>query len=71
MRTTIELPDELLEKARLQASASGITLKELFISALERRLTSPAKVRREPPSIDGPTNLHLLSREELDEAMFG
>lgn len=71
MRITIELPQELLEKARLQASASGITLKELFIAALERRLATPAKVRHEPPAIPGPADLHLLTRAELDETMFG
>ena len=71
MRITIELPQELLEKARLHASASGITLKELFIAALERRLATTAKVRHEPPAIPGPADLHLLTRAELDETMFG
>lgn len=72
MRITIELPQELLEKARLQASASGITLKELlFIAALERRLATTAKVRHEPPALPGPADLHLLTRAELDETMFG
>jgi hypothetical protein len=71
MRTTIELPDELLERARRQAADSGVTLKELFISALERRLAIPAKVRRDPPTVDGPASMRLLTREEIDEAMFG
>ena len=71
MRTTIELPDELLEKARQQAAESGITLKELFISALERRLTTTPKVRRPPPTVDGPVGMSLLRSEEIDEAMFG
>jgi hypothetical protein len=71
MRTTIELPDELLQKARQQAAESGVSLKEFFISALERRLATPVKLRREPPTIPGPANMGLLSREEIDEAMFG
>ena len=71
MRTTIELPDELLQNARRQATESGLSLRDLFISALERRLATPAKVRRVPPTVDGPAAMRLLTREEIDEAMFG
>ena len=71
MRTTIELPDELLQKARQQAAESGVSLKDFFISALERRLMAPAKVRQPPPAVDGPESMCLLAREEIDEAMFG
>jgi hypothetical protein len=54
MRTTIELPDELLTKARTVAVGEGISLKELFIQAIQQRLSpGPKKSRRPPPAIGG------------------
>ncbi len=38
MRTTINLPDELLKQAKIKAVQEGISLKELFIRSLEREL---------------------------------
>ena len=74
MRTTVELPDHLLTRARNQAARSGITLKEFFIEAVEQRLASAApKTRRPPPTIgaqDAPP-IGVLTAEQLDEAMFG
>ena len=71
MRTTAELPDQLLEKARQKAEETGVSLKQFFISAVEQRLKELKKVRRDPPSIDGPTGMGLIPREEINEAMFG
>ena len=34
MRTTIELPDELMTRAKVRAAEEGITLKDLFVSAV-------------------------------------
>lgn len=74
MRTTIELPDELLRMAKSRAALSGISLRQFFIEAVEQRLTPPKhKVRRDPPTIgsaDGP-KIGDLTREQIDEAMFG
>lgn len=38
MRTTIDLPDEIMKKAKLKAVKEGITLKELFLNALKNEL---------------------------------
>jgi len=38
MRTTIELPDELLKKAKIRAVQEGVSLKQIFIRALNREL---------------------------------
>ncbi len=40
MRTTVQIPDHILKKAKLKAVKEGITLKQLFISALEKELAS-------------------------------
>jgi len=74
MRTTIELPDELLSRAKSMAALNGISLKQFFIEAVQSRL-APAKhkVRKAPPSI-GAANaprMSTLTREQVDEAMFG
>jgi hypothetical protein len=72
----VEFPDALLHRARTKAQQSGLTLRELLIQALELRLAEPApkKIRRDPPSIssdEGSPARGLLSREQIDEAMFG
>lgn len=38
MRTTIELPDHIMKKAKHKAVEEGITLKEFFIRSLEKEL---------------------------------
>ena len=74
MRTTIELPDELLAQAKSTAALSGISLRQFFIEAVRFRLTpEKRKVRRKPPAIgrsDAPPMM-ALTREQIDEAMFG
>jgi hypothetical protein len=72
MRTTIELPDELLSAARSRAAQEGVSLREFFIDAVRQRLMPARKIRRPPPrvgSTDGPP-IPDLTREQIDEAMF-
>lgn len=40
MRTTIDLPDSILKKAKMRAIEENITLKELFIRSLANELLS-------------------------------
>ncbi len=74
MRTTIELPDVLLMQAKSRAALRGISLKDFFIEAIGKAVApEKAKVRRPPPTVPGPRNprVGLLTREQIDEAMFG
>ena len=71
MRTTVELPDDLLEKARQKAHETGLSLKQFFVSAVEQKLAGAKKARRNPPVVEGPIGMGLVTREEIDEAMFG
>ena len=41
MRTTVELPDDLLRRAKAVAALRGIKLKDLITSCLEKGLSSP------------------------------
>jgi len=41
MKTTIELPDELLRRAKVAAAQRRTTLKELMIEGLENLLSTP------------------------------
>lgn len=43
MRTTIDLPDSILKKAKMKAIEENITLKELFIRSLKNELESSEK----------------------------
>jgi len=74
MRTTIELPDELLARAKSTAALSGISLRQFFIDAVRDRLTpAKPKVRKAPPAIGDAhaPRMEPLTREQIDEAMFG
>jgi hypothetical protein len=74
MRTTIELPDELLTQAKSRAAKAGITLRQFFVEAIELKLApASVKTRRTPPSVGGPNAppLGVLTADQIDEAMFG
>lgn len=74
MRTTIELPDELLAQAKVVAAVSGISLRQFFVEAVQQKLSpEKRKVRRDPPMIGDPNGppMQPLTREQIDEAMFG
>ena len=74
MRTTIELSDELLSKAKAHAALAGISLKEFFTEAIEQKLQpEKKKTRRPPPAIgsEDATPIGVLTAEQIDEAMFG
>lgn len=50
MRTTVDLPDDLMKRAKIRAVEEGISLKDLFIRALKSELDLAAKkeVKEEP-----------------------
>ncbi len=39
MRTTVDIPDDLLRKAKVRAAERGITLKEVFAAGLRKELS--------------------------------
>lgn len=43
MKTTIELPDEILHRAKIVAAQRRITLRELFLSGLEMVMGADAE----------------------------
>jgi hypothetical protein len=50
MKTTLEIADATLHKAKIRAAQDGITLKDLFNQALEEKLRAPkASSRNSPP----------------------
>jgi hypothetical protein len=71
MRTTIEVPDDLLTRAKVRAALDGITLKQLFVNALERQVADPSrrKHRNGPPVMSAP-GFREPATEEITEAMF-
>jgi hypothetical protein len=43
MKTTVELPDHLLRRAKAAAATRGVSLKEFFTEAVERGLRAQAR----------------------------
>jgi hypothetical protein len=72
MRTTIDLPDELVRAARVRAAEGDETLKELFTRALTRELGgSRRRPRGELPLIPSTRRRSVqLSPEELERALI-
>ena len=77
MRTTLDLPDELLRQLKAQAALDGTTLKSLIAELVERGLAQrsakpsvvarsklPTIVPKRPLAIKNPSNARLF--EVLD-----
>jgi hypothetical protein len=74
MRTTVELPDELLAQAKSHAALEGISLRDFFIAAVRQKLAPAAKRGRRPVPVIGSMNgppIPDLTGEQTDEAMLG
>lgn len=77
MRTTVDLPDPIFRRMKAKAALEGASVKEFVQRAVERELAQPPvpkKTRRiKVPIIRERTGyaIPLLSREEVDEFMFG
>jgi hypothetical protein len=81
MRTTVDLPDELLRDARQRAAREGTTLTALLADGLRLRLGSggaPRRARRRRlpisrvggglrPGIDASSNASLLDAADDDD----
>lgn len=67
MKTTIELPDPLLRRAKAAAAERGQSLKDLFIEALSERLDGPATqaASAKPPWMQGFGRLKRLRAETV------
>ncbi len=48
MKTTLDLPDTLLRRAKRKALETNTTLKALVISGLRRELQAPAPIHPDP-----------------------
>jgi hypothetical protein len=81
MRTTVDLPDELLRQARKQAAEEGTTLTALLADGLRLRLGGADRSRRRRhrlpvssvggglhPWIDPTSNASLLDAADDDSA---
>lgn len=71
MKTTVEIDDRLLARAKRHASARGITLRAVIEEALRARLTprpeSDAPYRFSPPTVRGsrPPSVDVSDRSAL------
>ncbi|HEX6388140.1 MAG TPA: hypothetical protein VFZ89_01790 [Solirubrobacteraceae bacterium] len=81
MRTTVDLPDELLRDARVQAAREGTTLTALLADGLRLRLARRGKADQPRPLphssvggglqpwIDPASNASLLDAADADGAV--
>ena len=72
MKTTIDLPDELLHRAKVAAAQRRTTLKDLIQTGLDMVLRSEAEVSRRQRALDRlQQGLHLggkhLTRDQAHE----
>ncbi|HRQ64404.1 MAG TPA: hypothetical protein PKZ76_06010 [Xanthomonadaceae bacterium] len=70
MRTTIDLPDDVLRRAKIKAVERGSSLREFVVAAIRRELkeSSPAPRRRmtcPPIKLAADSPLRTLSPDEI------
>jgi hypothetical protein len=70
MRTTLDLPDDVLRRAKIAAVERGSTLRELVIDALRNELDAPAHGHRRrmtspPVTLAADAPLRTLSPDEV------
>ena len=70
MRTTIDLPDPLLRRAKAVAAIRGSSLKELVVKAVEREVSRPADSKDSRPRRVKLPLIHLKSKRTLDLSNF-
>lgn len=65
MKTSFDLPEPLLRRAKAAAAEQGRPLRDLVAEAIERCLSQPADVQRrnEPPADEWQTYLSTLVRQ--------
>jgi hypothetical protein len=65
MRTTIDIPDQLMKEAKKKAIEEGITLKELFTRTLEKELSGGVSHQTAPwKKLQGKGSAQNLHPEE-------
>jgi len=69
MRTTLDLPDEVLRRAKIEAVERGSTLRQLVIDALQREMAASARPRRRldraPVKLAADAPLRVLSPDQV------
>jgi hypothetical protein len=69
MRTTLDLPDDILRRAKIEAVERGSTLRQLVIDALQREMSggerSRKRLTRPPVKLAPDAPLRKLSPEAV------
>jgi hypothetical protein len=65
MKTTIELPDPLLRRAKSKAAESGMTMKQFFTEAIQDKLAgkAPSRAPDQPAWMQGFGKLRRMRKE--------
>ena len=74
MVTTLDLPEDVVERTTLKAAREGVTLKEFVVRALEQNLESPEWTRGVKPweALRGSGTAEIIPEEspwEYDETI--
>jgi hypothetical protein len=71
MRTTLDLPDDILRRAKIEAVERGSTLRQLVIDALQHEMTVAQRPRRRldraPVRLAADAPLRTLSPEAVKD----
>ena len=74
MRTTVDIPDEIYRRLKIKAAEDGETVRALILRGVEQTLAETPEEKRKVdfPIIRGDGKRKInLTREQIDEAMFG
>lgn len=74
MRTTVDIPDEMYRRLKIKAAEDGETVRALILRGVEQTLAEKPVEKRKVdfPIIRSDRKDKInLTREQIDEAMFG
>ena len=70
MRTTIDIPTELMKKAKIKAAQEGISLKKLFIKSLKAELESEKEITSTQEILKKLRNMGSVENLDPEEPAF-
>ena len=71
MRTTIDLPDELMKQVKVAAAQDGVNLRTYIKTAIEGRLRVAESRKTRPTIVTIPPGNRQMTLVNSDDAVFG
>ena len=69
MKTTLELPDELMRRVKIRAAENNQKLKDTVTDLIQKGFAYPAPAKNQPPHVPLRLSCGPLTTEQIEEAI--